>query len=221
MSSQLYQKFSQLPLYIKCIFVGISMSVLGLFFNWFSSVDSFDKGISYNGLNGPTFFAGYTILLLGIYSLLAMLKYLKNNECEISMLKKYYVEKWVGIVNLHLSLVSVTVYLSGFSTDSLESSLGTGFFITVAGSAITILGSILFKTKSYAKIKIDDNQLDLDLGGLELEPEEISDLADEVDYNQYGFGTKDMVHGIISENDPVYREQMKKQKEIEAKIHQK
>jgi hypothetical protein len=185
--------------------IGLSMSLIGVFLNWFKSGDSFNEGISYNGLSGPVYLAGYTIMLISIYSIVVLMKYLKENNCEFNQLKKYYVEKWSGIVILYLSILVVTVYLNSEIYSSLQKNIGVGFFMTVSGSLITTIGSIIFKTKTCSRK--NKNQLDLDL--------HIPDTFD------FSFHAENTLNDIKAINDPILKEQLRKQREIESKITNK
>jgi hypothetical protein len=206
MTLNIINRFKLLPLYIKSMFVGLVMSCMGLFFNWFKSVDTFSNAVSFNGLSGPIKLAGYTILGISGYSILVLLKYLKENECEFNQLKKYYVEKWAGITVLYLSVLVASVYLSGDIFNNLDKKIGVGFFITFSGSLITIIGTILFKTKNCSR-NINKNQLNLGL--------EISDALD------FSLHAKNTLDNVVAKNDPIFKEQLRKQREIEAKITNK
>jgi hypothetical protein len=214
MSQKLAERFRSLQLYIKCLFIGISLSLSGLFLNWFKSADSFGNGISYNAFNGPTWLMGYTVLVISIYSLGALLRYLKTSDCERTLLKKYYVEKWSGVIIMYLSLIVASIYMSSDFLNNYDKNIGIGFFITLTGSLITVSGSILFKTKKSAKIEVDENQLNLELGEIE------GETAQEDD-NGFGFNTKNLINKVIEQSNPDYKDISKKQREIEAKILQK
>lgn len=204
--TSIINRFKLLPLYIKSMFIGLIISSVGLFFNWFKSVDSLSTAISFNGFTGPVKLAGYTILAVSIYSILVLLKYLKENECEFNQLKKYYVEKWAGVTVLYLSVLVVSVYLSGDIFNNLDKKIGVGFFITLSGSLITIIGTILFKTKNCIR-NINKNQLNLGL-----------DIQEPLDFSLHA---KNVLDDVIAINDPIFKEQLRKQREIEAKITNK
>lgn len=188
------------------MFIGLIMSSVGLFFNWFKSVDSLSTAVSFNGFTGPVKLAGYTILAVSVYSILVLLKYLKENECEFNQLKKYYVEKWAGVTVLYLSVLAVSVYLSGDIFNNLDKKIGVGFFITLSGSLITIIGTILFKTKNCSR-NINKNQLNLGL-----------DIQEPLDFSLHA---KNVIDDVVAKNDPIFKEQLRKQREIEAKITNK
>jgi hypothetical protein len=212
MLENLATQFKGLPMYIKCIFIGTFVTFAGLFFNWYTVVDDLDRTIRFNALNGPTFLVGYSLLIFSVYSFLAMLKYLKKTECEITLLKKYYVEKWSGIVISYLSIVTISFYLTGIHVNSLQKNIGVGFFLSLTGGLIIIIGNILFKTKERKIKTVDTNQLNLNFDGNEhSEAESVNDL-------KFVFNTREIIDNMKSENNPILKEQLRKQREIEDKI---
>lgn len=204
--------FKALPMYIKCIFVGTFVSFAGLFLNWYTVVDDLDRTVRFTALNGPTFLVGYSLLIFTAYSFLAMLKYLKKSECEITLLKKYYVEKWSGIIISYLSVITISFYLSGIHVNSLQKNIGTGFFLTLTGGLIIIIGNVLFKHKERKSITVDSNQLNLNFDGSEpSEQEAVNDF-------KFAFNTNEIIDSMKSGDNPILKEQLRKQREIESKI---
>jgi hypothetical protein len=208
MSEEIIHTLKLLPLYIKSLFFGLTVTIVGLVFRWFESIDGFENGINYNAFSGPAYISGYAILLVSIYSLFSLLKYLKSSNCEFNQLKKYYVEKWAGLINLFLCISIMTVYMSPNFLSTVDKEIGNGFYISLAGCLITILGTILFKTKNCDKMRVSKNQLNLNLG-----------LDD--DLFDFKFHTDTTINNVKAATDPVLKEQLQKQKEIADKINNK
>ena len=100
-------------------------------------------------------------------------------------------------------------------------SMGLGFCISLTGGIVAFMGMILFKEKKRVvnvneSVDIDEeNQLRLGLNQEEIELE--------LPFFNHDLNTKtrNLVSDLVFSKDPVSKEMLKKQKEIEAKITNK
>jgi hypothetical protein len=219
-------KFKRLPLHLRLVFIGLLTGILGAFLPWYSDLDSFKNGISFLGITGPTAIVGFTIILLNTYAIAALLKHIKKNNRNLLAEKKHSIENWIGIFNIYLLIVVAFFYTSSYFGEEISrKSMGIGYYISLTGGIISFLGMILFKEKKKVmnvneSVDIDEEN-QLGLGITELVDDSGSDFELPFFNHELNNKTRNLVSDLVFSKDPVSKEMLKKQKEIEAKITNK
>jgi hypothetical protein len=214
--------YKYLPIHLKIVLVGTVSSILGTLLPWHTTVDSFDRGTTFWGLNGPTIILGFSILILNLLSLSSIIQLSKNKSEEKLIIKKKFIESKLGLFNLYLNLVVLTVYLSPvFNAENLQSSFGLGFFLCLTGSILSFSAPILFREKKYSSsistslenqndvIIDEDLQLHLDIDESEQHSFFVPNL------------TRKLINNVITPDASNHLDSLKRQKQIEEKIASK
>lgn len=212
-------KFKRLPLHLRLIFIGITGSTLGIFLPWYKDLDSFKNGVTFIGLTGPTLFVGYSLLVMNLISISVLLKYIKQNSRNTLNEQKHSIENWIGIFSIYILVAVGLFYTSDYFGEPLSrKSLGIGYYICLAGAVISFLGLLLFKEKK--KIVTVNDSIDIDEKN-QLVFEQFEETFTSELQNNINVATHKLVDNLVFEKDPVSKELLKKQKEIEAKIYNK
>ena len=133
---------AELPFEKKLAAAGSILMIVSLFFPWYQDLDSFRTGDTYIGLNGPMYFAGFTLLVLASLSLLVIITDYLDKKIPLFNVKAARFHLLTGIFSFYMLFLIGSVYFNshfGVNITLKQSQFGM-FMAYISASLITIGG---------------------------------------------------------------------------------
>lgn len=212
-TEQAVSNILKLPTQYKGVLAGVLITTLALFLPWYSELDTFGKGVRYNALTGPTSLLGLTLLIINITTLVYLFLYAQNSKKTQDKVKAPLLEKWHGITFLYISFVLISIYFhNDFGQSNADKTLGFGFYLGLTGSIISFFfGIIQFQSE---RKNIHSEYLKKEIASST--KENTSEPEQTIELPQF----RERLDRFSDDN-PVYKERIQRQKQIEEKIKHK
>ena len=133
---------AELPFEKKLAAAGSILMIVSLFFPWYQDLDSFRTGDTFIGLNGPLYFAGFTLLMLASLSLLVIITDYLDKKIPLFNIKASRFHLLTGIFSFYMLFLIGSVYFNpnfGVNITLKQSQFGM-FMAYISASLITIGG---------------------------------------------------------------------------------
>lgn len=138
--------WSQLSNSQKLNILGSLLMIFSLFLNWYSDLDMFRSGDTFNALNGPVYLLGYSIMAIAIINLFINLGVLTSkklrDKINIRFLGKLEIAG--GFMAMYLLILANSVFFSHqFGLNILDKKSEFGVLITLTSSILICVGGYL------------------------------------------------------------------------------
>lgn len=120
------------------------MTTVSVFLPWYKDLDRFNIGATFLGITGPTYLAGFIVMLTGITAAgLTTLKLMNRPSPRLPMTENHF-HIFSGALAVLMLVLSLSIYYhSKFGINLTEKSMGIGMILAFIGSGMVILGGVL------------------------------------------------------------------------------
>lgn len=128
----------------KIVLVGSALMLVGVFLPWYSDTDKFNIGESFLGISGPTYIAGFLVLVSAVCSLgYIVLKLMERRVPRLPVSESYlYIS--AGILAFLMLVLSASFYFHPkFGINISDKSVGIGMIFGFIGSLLSFTGGVL------------------------------------------------------------------------------
>lgn len=145
--------------------IGSALLILSLFLNWYSDVDVFRSGDIYTGLNGPLYFVGLNLLILGIVNIaLTLGKSMRLNWLRrLTGVTMGKLQMIFGFSAMYLLIIVNSVYFNpqfGLNILSKKSEIGV-MLALISAVLICVGGYLAFRRKFEIEEQIQERPEEL------------------------------------------------------------
>ena len=137
-------RLKKLQLNKKIVLGGSALMVIGVFLPWYNDTDKFNIGESFLGITGPTYLAGFLVLLSAVFSLGYIILKLMDRPVPKLPISESYLYISAGILSFLMLVLSASVYFHPkFGINVVDKTVGIGMIFAFIGSVIAFVGGVL------------------------------------------------------------------------------